>query len=41
LDEIWGKRIGLLKDALPKLSNACFFMQNRKRWEGPYGSEVN
>jgi putative ABC transport system substrate-binding protein len=38
--EIWGKRIGLLKDALPKLSKVCIFVQTRKGWEGPYGSAI-
>jgi putative ABC transport system substrate-binding protein len=37
---IWGKRIGLLKEALPKLSNVCVLMQARKDWEGPYGSAI-
>jgi hypothetical protein len=26
--ETWGKRIGLLKEALPKLSNVCIIMQS-------------
>jgi putative ABC transport system substrate-binding protein len=38
--EIWGKRIGLLKEALPKLSNVCIIMQTRKGWESPYGSAI-
>ena len=38
--EIWGKRIGLLKEALPKLSNVCILAQTRKGWEGPFGSAV-
>jgi putative tryptophan/tyrosine transport system substrate-binding protein len=36
-NEIWGKRIGLLKEALPKLSNACLIIP-RNSWEGPYGA---
>jgi putative tryptophan/tyrosine transport system substrate-binding protein len=36
-DEIWGKRIGLLKEALPKLSKACIIVQMQKNWEGPVG----
>jgi ABC-type uncharacterized transport system substrate-binding protein len=38
--EIWGKRIGLLKEALPKLSNVSIFVQTQKGWEGPYGSAI-
>jgi len=38
--EIWGKRIGLLKEALPKLSNVLIIMQTRKAWEGLFGSAV-
>jgi putative tryptophan/tyrosine transport system substrate-binding protein len=38
--EVWGKRIGLLKEALPKLSSGCIIMQSQKSWEGPYGSAV-
>jgi putative ABC transport system substrate-binding protein len=38
--EIWGKRIGLLKEALPKLSNVSILAQTRKGWEGPFGSAV-
>jgi putative tryptophan/tyrosine transport system substrate-binding protein len=38
--EIWGKRIGLLKEALPKLSNVSIIMQTRKGWESPYGSAI-
>jgi putative tryptophan/tyrosine transport system substrate-binding protein len=38
--EIWGKRIGLLKEVLPKLSNVCVIAQTRKGWEGPFGSAV-
>jgi putative tryptophan/tyrosine transport system substrate-binding protein len=38
--EIWGKRIGLLKEALPKLSNACVIAQTQNGWEGPYGSAI-
>jgi putative ABC transport system substrate-binding protein len=38
--EIWGKRIGLLKEVIPKLSNIAFFVQTLKGWEGPYGSAV-
>src|ERR1700676_911606 len=32
--EIWGKRIGFLKETLPKLSNLCIIMVARKEWEG-------
>jgi putative ABC transport system substrate-binding protein len=35
--EIWGKRIGLLKEALPKLSNACLVIP-RNSWDGRYGA---
>jgi putative tryptophan/tyrosine transport system substrate-binding protein len=38
--EIWGKRIGLLKETLPKLSNVRILMQTRDRWESPYGSAI-
>jgi len=38
--EIWGKRIGLLKEVLPKLSNVCFIAATRKGWEGPYGAAI-
>jgi ABC-type uncharacterized transport system substrate-binding protein len=38
--EIWGKRIGLLKEFLPKLSNICVFALTGKVWEGPIGSAV-
>jgi ABC-type uncharacterized transport system substrate-binding protein len=38
--EIWGKRIALLKETLPKLSNLCVLAQTRKGWEGPFNSEV-
>jgi putative tryptophan/tyrosine transport system substrate-binding protein len=38
--EIWGKRIGLLKEALPKLSNVFIIADTRARWEGPFGSAV-
>jgi putative ABC transport system substrate-binding protein len=38
--ELWGKRIGLLKEALPKLSKVCIIMATRKSWEGPYGSAI-
>jgi putative ABC transport system substrate-binding protein len=38
--EIWGKRIGLLKETLPKLSKACVIASTRERWEGPYGSAI-
>jgi ABC-type uncharacterized transport system substrate-binding protein len=39
--EIWGKRIGLLKEALPRLSNACIIMQTLKGWEeSTYGSAI-
>jgi putative ABC transport system substrate-binding protein len=41
--EIWGKRIGLLRELLPKLSNLCIMMapMQQKYWEeGPYGSAI-
>jgi putative ABC transport system substrate-binding protein len=38
--EIWGKRIGLLKEALPKLSNIFLIAEKTARWEGPFGSAV-
>jgi putative ABC transport system substrate-binding protein len=36
--EIWGKRIGFLKETVPKLSNLCIIMVARKEWEGPYAT---
>jgi putative tryptophan/tyrosine transport system substrate-binding protein len=38
--EIWGKRIGLLKEALPKMSNIFLIAEKTARWEGPFGSAV-
>jgi putative tryptophan/tyrosine transport system substrate-binding protein len=38
--ELWGKRIGLLKEVLPMLSNACIIVHRRIEWEGPYGSAI-
>jgi len=38
--ETWGKRIGLLKEAVPKLSNVFFIADTRVRWEGQFGSAV-
>jgi putative ABC transport system substrate-binding protein len=38
--EIWGKRIGLLKETLPKMSNIFLITENTARWEGPFGSAV-
>jgi putative ABC transport system substrate-binding protein len=38
--EIWGKRIGILKEAVPKLSNVCMLAYPRKIWEGPVGSAI-
>ena len=38
--EIWGKRIELLKEVLPKLSNISVILQTRKFWEGPNGSTI-
>ena len=38
--EIWGKRIGLLKETLPELSNLCVLAQTRTDWEGSFNSEV-
>jgi len=38
--EIWGKRIGLLKEALPKLSNIFLIAEKTARWEGLFGSSV-
>jgi putative tryptophan/tyrosine transport system substrate-binding protein len=35
--EIWGKRIGLLKEALPNLSNIFFIAEKTARWEGVSG----
>jgi putative ABC transport system substrate-binding protein len=34
--EIWGKRIGLLKETLPQLSNVRILMQTQDRWESPF-----
>jgi putative tryptophan/tyrosine transport system substrate-binding protein len=38
--EIWGKRIGLLKEALPKMSNIFLIAEKTARWEGQFGSAV-
>jgi len=38
--EIWGKRIGLLKETFPRLSNVSILAQTQKGWEGPFGSAV-
>jgi putative tryptophan/tyrosine transport system substrate-binding protein len=38
--EIWGKRIGLLKEVLPKLSHLCIIMVAKNEWEGPYGGSI-
>jgi len=38
--QIWGKRIGILKEAVPKLSNVCMLAYPRKIWEGPVGSAI-
>ena len=38
--ETWGKRIGLLKEALPKLSNVFIIADTRDRWQGQFGSAV-
>ena len=38
--EIWGKRIGLLKEAVPKLFNVCIIAGTQESWEGPFGSAV-
>jgi len=38
--EIWGKRIGLLKEALPRLSNIFIIAERTPRWEGPFGAAV-
>ena len=38
--EIWGKRIGLLKEALPNLSNIFIIAEKTARWEGSFGSAV-
>src|ERR1700732_2263246 len=38
--EIWGKRIGFLKETVPKLSNLSVLMIARKEWEGPYGGAI-
>jgi len=36
--ELWGKRIGLLKEALPKMSSIFLIAEKTARWEGPFGS---
>jgi len=38
--EIWGKRLGVLKEVLPRLSNVSILMTTRGTWEGPYGSGI-
>lgn len=38
--EIWGKRIGLLKEALPRLSNIFIIAERTPRWDGPFGAAV-
>ena len=38
--EIWGKRMGLLKEVIPKLSNISVILQTRKFWEGPNGTAI-
>ena len=38
--QIWGKRIGLLKETLPQLSNVRILMQTQDRWESPFGSAI-
>jgi putative ABC transport system substrate-binding protein len=38
--QIWGKRIEILKEAVPKLSNACMLAYPSKIWEGPVGSAI-
>ena len=38
--QIWGKRIGLLKETLSQLSNVRILMQTRDRWESPFGSAI-
>jgi putative tryptophan/tyrosine transport system substrate-binding protein len=38
--EIWGKRIGLLKETLPQLSSVRILMQTQDRWESPFGSAI-
>jgi putative tryptophan/tyrosine transport system substrate-binding protein len=38
--DTWGKRIGLLKEALPKLSKVFIIADTRDRWEGQFGSAV-
>jgi putative ABC transport system substrate-binding protein len=38
--QIWGKRFGLLKETLPKLSSVCIIMQPRGGWEANYGSAI-
>jgi putative ABC transport system substrate-binding protein len=37
--EIWGKRLGLLIEAVPKLSNVGYLVSQRS-WEGPTGLAV-
>jgi putative ABC transport system substrate-binding protein len=38
--DIWGKRIGLLREALPKLLNARIILTRPAVWAGPYGSAL-
>jgi putative ABC transport system substrate-binding protein len=38
--EIWGKRIGLLNEVLPRLSNIFIIAERTARWEGPFGAAV-
>ena len=36
---LYGKLFGILREALPKLSNVCVLM-TRSTWDGPYGAAV-
>jgi putative tryptophan/tyrosine transport system substrate-binding protein len=38
--EIWSKRIGLLKETLPRLTNMFIIAEKTARWEGPFGEAV-
>jgi putative tryptophan/tyrosine transport system substrate-binding protein len=38
--DIWGKRMGLLRETFPMLSIACIIMHKRTDWEGAIGSAI-
>jgi putative ABC transport system substrate-binding protein len=38
--EIWGKRIGLLKETIPQLSKLCVLAETQKGWEGSFNADV-